>query len=192
MLSHKFRVGAWAKRKPTGKDHMTFLMNSTNAQRSFVHELASQQLGHPPSNMWGVPIPTEFHQPTDTATLNYIMHSAKHAPHEFGRLISSHKKASGWVSGLMEAVGDGVKTAAKYGAQVAKWAGEHSEQIMTGTKIVKGLVQTGTSIAQMTGAMSGESKANLDAIAAALDKHAQATWNPEPKKKGGYFGRILI
>ena len=72
-----------------------------------------------------------------------------------------------------------------------KWAGEHSEQIMTGTKIVKGLVQTGTSIAQMTGAMSGESKANLDAIAAALDKHAQATWNPEPKK-GGYFGRILI
>ena len=191
MQSHKFRVGAWAKRKPTAKDHMAFLMNSTNAQRSFVHELASQQLGHPPSNMWGVPIPTEFHVPTDPATLTYIMHSAKHAPHEFGRLISSHKKASGWAQGLMEAIGDGAKAAARYGGKVAAWAGEHSDQIMTGTKVIKGLVQTGTSIAQLSGALSGKSRTSLDAIAAALDKHAQEIFKPEPKK-GGHFGRVLI
>ena len=189
-MTHNFRVNTWRKKKQTGRDHANFLMNSTNAQRSFIHEMCSQSLGNSPSMMWGHQVPSELIPPADKETLQFTMNAAKHAPHEFGRLISSHKKASGWVSGLMTAVGDGVKTAAKYGAQVAKWAGEHSEQIMTGTKIVKGLVQTGTSIAQMTGAMSGESKANLDAIAAALDKHAQATWNPP--KKGGYFGRILI
>ena len=190
-MSHKFRTHTWAKRKPTGKDHMNFLMNSTNAQRSFIHEVTSQMLGHPPSNLWGVPVPEEFKVHADPNTLNFIRHASKHAPHEFGRLISSHKKASGWISSITDAVTDGAKAAVKYGGKAAAWGIEHGDQIKTGVSVLKNVVQTGTQIAQIAGLMSGDTKSNLDSIAAALEQHTQADVykKKEPTKKGG---RILI
>ena len=103
-MSHNIRTGAWRKAKITPKSHFNFLMNSTNAQRSFIHELCAQQLGRSPSNLWGVPVPKELVPHTDRHTLKHVMHAAKHAPHEFGRLISEHKKASGFISALGELV----------------------------------------------------------------------------------------
>ena len=106
-MSHNFRTGAWRKATITPKDHFNFLMNSTNAQRSFIHELCAQQLGRAPSNLWGVPVPKELVPHADRHTLKHVMHAAKHAPHEFGRLISEHKKASGFISALGEAIAGG-------------------------------------------------------------------------------------
>ena len=192
MQSHKFRVNTWAKRKQTPKDHFHFLMNSTNAQRSFIHELASQQLGNPPSNLWGVPIPTELHAPADTETLHFVMNASKHAPHEFGRLISSHKKASGMISDIVDAVSGGAKTVAKYGMKVGKFAIEHGDTIKKGASILKDLVQTGSTIAHMTGGISDKNKATLDSIAEAMNKHVQGDHYKTTPKKGGYIGRVLI
>ena len=194
MLSHKFRVNAWAKRKQTPKDHFHFLMNSTNAQRSFIHEVTSQMLGHKPSNLWGVPVPHEFRVHADKDTLHFIRHASKQAPHEFGRLISSHKKASGWITGFGDAITSGAKAAAKYGKTAALWAIKNSDNIKTGVGIVKGLVQTGTSIAQIAGVMGQDRKDQLDAIAAAINKHVQEDYGTkkEKPKKGGSFGKVLI
>ena len=194
MLSHKFRVNAWAKRKQTPKDHFHFLMNSTNAQRSFIHEVTSQMLGHKPSNLWGVPVPHEFRVHADKDTLHFIRHASKQAPHEFGRLISSHKKASGWTSAFGDAITSGAKAAAKYGKTAALWAIKNSDNIKTGVGIVKGLVQTGTSIAQIAGVMGQDRKDQLDAIADAVNKHIQENLGTkkEKPKKGGSFGKVLI
>ena len=194
MLSHKFRVNAWAKRKQTPKDHFHFLMNSTNAQRSFIHEVTSQMLGHKPSNLWGVPVPHEFRVHADKDTLHFIRHASKQAPHEFGRLISSHKKASGWITGFGDAITSGAKAAAKYGKTAALWAIKNSDNIKTGVGIVKGLVQTGTSIAQIAGLMGSDTKDQLDAIADAVNKNIQENLGTkkEKPKKGGSFGKVLI
>ena len=141
MQSHKFRTHIWAKRRQTGKDHAHFLMNSTTAQRSFIHELASQQLGHPPSRLWGVPIPEDFHQPADKQTLQFVRNAAKHSSHEFGRLISSHKAGSGFISGLSEMMGDAAKASSSYLGKVGKFFGEHGEAIKNGVSIGKDLFE---------------------------------------------------
>ena len=192
MQSHKFRTHIWAKRRQTGKDHAHFLMNSTTAQRSFIHELASQQLGHPPSRLWGVPIPEEFHQPADKQTLSFVRNAAKHSSHEFGRLISSHKAGSGFISGLSDMIGDAAKASGSYLGKVGKFFGEHGEAIKNGVAIGKDLFSTGTQIAQLAGWMHQDTKSNLDAMANAIDKHVQGDHYKTKKKTGGAFGRVLI
>ena len=192
MQSHKFRTHIWAKRRQTGKDHAHFLMNSTTAQRSFIHELASQQLGHPPSRLWGVPIPEDFHQPADKQTLHFVRNAAKHSSHEFGRLISSHKTGSGFISGLSEVIGDAAKASGSYLGKVGKFFGEHGEAIKNGVSIGKDLFSTGTQIAQLAGWMHQDTKSNLDAMANAIDKHVQGDHYKPKKKTGGAFGRVLI
>ena len=192
MQSHKFRTHVWAKRRQTGKDHANFLMNSTTAQRSFIHELASQQLGHSPSRLWGVPIPTEFHQPADKQTLTFVRNAAKQSSHEFGRLISSHKTGSGFISGLSDMIGDAAKASGSYLGKVGKFFGEHGTAIKNGISIGKDLFSTGTQIAQLAGWMHQDTKSNLDAMAAAIDKHAQGDHYKTKKKTGGGFSRILI
>ena len=191
-MSHNFRTHTWKKQKQTGADHFKFLMNSTNAQRSFVHELASQQLGHPPSMLWGVPIPQELHQPADKETLHFVMHAAKHSPHEFGRLISSHKKASGFIGALGDLIGDAAKTSAKYVGKVGRFIGKNGEAIKTGASIVKDLVQTGSTIAQITGLIPPDTKSSIDGIAAAVNQHVQGDHYKAKPKRGGYFGKIMI
>ena len=192
MQSHKFRTHIWAKRRQTGKDHAHFLMNSTTAQRSFIHELASQQLGPPPSRLWGVPIPEDFHQPADKQTLQFVRNAAKHSSHEFGRLISSHKAGSGFISGLSEMMGDAAKASSSYLGKVGKFFGEHGEAIKNGVSIGKDLFSTGTQIAQLAGWMHQDTKSNLDAMANAIDKHVQGDHYKPKKKTGGAFGRVLI
>lgn len=195
MKSHNFRTHTWKKKNQTGLDHMNFLMNSTNAQRSFIHELASQQLGHPPSNMWGVPIPEELHQPADKRTLQFVIHAAKHPPHEFGRLISSHKKASGWAADLGEAISGFAKGTGKYLGKVASYGLAHADEIKTGVGIAKNLVQTGTQIATAAGWLHPDKKTTIDSVAAALDKLVQGEKKkeaPKAPKTGGYFGKIMI
>ena len=192
MQSHKFRTHIWAKRRQTGKDHAHFLMNSTTAQRSFIHELASQQLGHPPSRLWGVPIPEDFHQPADKQTLSFVRNAAKHSSHEFGRLISSHKAGSGFISGLSDMIGDAAKASGSYLGKVGKFFGEHGEAIKNGVAIGKDLFSTGTQIAQLAGWMHPDTKSNLDAMASAIDKHVQGDHYKPKKKTGGAFGRVLI
>ena len=190
MSTHNFRVGTWKKKRQTPQDHFKFLMNSTNVQRSFVHELCAQKLGHPPSNMWGVPIPQELHPQADPETVNYVMHASKHAPHEFGRLISSHKKASGFISTLGDLIGDMGKAASSYGGKVAKFIGKHGKSIQRGVSIGKDLIQTGSTIAQLTGLIHPETKSTIDSISAAVHKHVTGDhYGKKPDKKGG---RILI
>ena len=197
-MSHNFRTLTWKKKNQTGVDHFKFLMNSTNAQRSFVHELASQQLGHAPSNLWGVAIPEEFHQPVARHTLKFVQSAAKQAPHEFGRLISSHKTASGFISALGDMIGDGAKASASYLGKVGRFIGAHGTQIKTGVTIAKDLVSTGTTIAQAAGWLHPESKSTIDSIAAVVDKHAQGDHYKSKSKRsagrktGGYLGRVLI
>ena len=194
-MSHNFRTGAW--RKPqTPKSHFNFLMNSTNAQRSFIHELCAQQLGHRPSRLWGVPVPSELVPQTDSHTLKHVMHAAKHAPHEFGRLISEHKKASGFISALGELIAGGAKTAARYGKSVGQFIGKNAAAIQRGVSITKDLVTTGTTVGQLAGILSHDKKSKIDQIADALYKHAQVlAGKGEPKKvrfKGSGFSGIII
>jgi len=189
MKSHGFRVGSWKKRVQTTNDHFHFLMNSTNSQRSFIHEMCSQKLGNPPSNLWGVPIPRELHADSDPATLHFVMHASKQAPHEFGRLISSHKKASGFISSLGTIIGDSAKAAGGYAKSVAGFVGRNGEAIRTGIGIVKDLVQTGSTIAQITGLIQPKTKSQIDSIADAIHKHSQAT---KPKPVGAKKGGLII
>jgi hypothetical protein len=172
-------------------------MNSTNAQRSFVHELSSQMMGHTPSNLWGVQIPHTLHPASDHGTLQYVQSAAKHPAHEFGRLISSHKKASGWISTLGDLIGDGAKVVGGYGKKVAGFISKNGKAIQRGVSITKDLVQTGSTIAQLTGLINPNTKSTIDKIAAAVAKHAQGAHYKTPtpakgKKTGGYFERVLI
>ena len=197
-MSHNFRTGVWAK-KQSPKDHFHFLMNSTNPQRSFIHELTSQMMGIPPSNLWGAPIPPVFHPPADQATLQYVQHASTQSAHEFGRIISSHKKASGWISNLGELISDGAKAAKGYGKSVASWIGKNGAAIKTGVAITKDLVSTGSTIAQISGLINPNTKSTIDKIAAAIAAHASGDHYGKPtkptkpgEKKGGNFERILI
>jgi len=193
LPSHNFRTGTWKKKRQSAKDHYSFLMNSTNAQRSIIHEAVSQQLGHAPSNLWGVPIPKELHVPADPDTLHFVMAAAKHPSHEFGRILSSHKKASGWASAFGELVGDGAKAVGRYGKNVAGFVARNGESIRTGIGIMKDLVQTGAAVGQISGLITHKTRSKIDDISAAIHKHSQATKSkPKGTKAGGNFGRILI
>ena len=181
-MSHNIRTGAWKRAKITPKAHFHFLMNSTNAQRSFIHEVCAQELGRHPSNLWGVPVPKELIPRTDRHTLKHVMHAAKHSAHEFGRIISEHKKASGWISALGEAVAGGAKTVGKYAKSVGSFVAKNGAAIKTGIGITKDLVTTGTTVGQLAGLLSHDKKSKIDQIADALYAHAQAL-NPKKKVK---------
>ena len=174
------RTGAWRKPNITPNAHFKFLMNSTNAQRSFIHEVCAQKLGRHPSNLWGVPIPTELIPHTDKHTLKHVMHASKHSAHEFGRLISEHKKASGFISALGEAIAGGAKTVGRYAKSVGKFIGKNGAAIQRGVSITKDLV-TGTTVGQLAGILSHDKKTKIDQIADALYKHAQALGPPQKK-----------
>jgi hypothetical protein len=195
-MSHNFRTGVWAKRGQTPQDHFKFLMNSTGTQRSFIHELSSQMMGVPPSNLWGAPIPQVFHHPADSNTLMFVNRASKHPAHEFGRIISSHKKASGWISGLGALIGDGAKAAAGYGRSVASWIGKNGKAIQQGVAITKDLVSTGATIAHIGGLITPGQKMTIDQISAAIASHASGEHYTgkakTPMKTGGYFDKILI
>ena len=187
-MAHKFRTGAWAKRQITPKDHFHFLFHSSPVQRSLIHEIASQQLGHSPGPLWGVPVPQEWHIPTDQHTLTYVRQAATQPSHEFGRLIASHKKAAGWASAISDAMSSGAKTAGKYAVKVGKFVATHGEDIQKGTAIVKDLVQTGSSIASIAGLIDSGTQSQIDAIASRLAQHATGEHyfgKKVAKKKGG-------
>jgi hypothetical protein len=200
MLSHNFRLGTWKKRKQTGKDHFHFLMNSSNAQRSFIHEACSQALGHAPSRLWGhVEIPPELMPSSDPDTLQFTRNAAKHSAHEFGRVISTHKKAGSLISSIGEMIGDAGKASAGYLGKVGRFVLKNGDAIKTGISIGKDVIQTGTSIAQLAGWMSQDNKDTLDSIAAVVDRHAQGDTYKSKKDKaakgaktGGAFRRILV
>lgn len=200
-MTHNFRTGAWRKATQTPKEHFKFLMHSTGPQRSFIHELCSQKLGNPPSNLWGVEIPPELHPYAERSTLNYVLHASKHAPHEFGRLISSHKKASGFIGALGQLIGKGAATAAKYGKAVAGFIGKNGAAIQRGVSITKDLVTTGTTIGQISGLMHHETKSKIDKIADAINRQVHALGPQKPKsilkkrvrfKGGSRFSPIVI
>ena len=105
-------------------------MISTNAQRSFIHEVCAQELVNHPSNLWGVPVPQELIPKTDSHTLKHVMQAAKHTAPEFGRLISEHKKASGFISALGEAIAGGAKTVGRYAKNVGKFIGKNGRVLL--------------------------------------------------------------
>ena len=110
------------------------------------------------------------------------MHASKHSAHEFGRLISSHKKASGWISALGEAIAGGAKPVGKYAKSVGSFIGKNGAAIQKGVSITKDLVTTGTTVGQLAGLLSHDKKSKIDQIADALYAHAQAL-NPKKKVK---------
>ena len=185
-MSHNFRVGLWKKANPTPRDHMNFLMNNTNAQRSFAHEVCNQMLGAPPSNMWGVAVPQELRPHADTHTLAFVRAAAKQPSHEFGRLLSENKKGSGWISALGEAISAGAKTVGRYGKSVAQFIGKNGTAIGKGISITKDLVTTGTTIGQVVGLLHPDTKSKIDQIADAIHKLSR---KEKGIKKGG---RILV
>ena len=178
---HKFRTGPWAKKVQTPADHFKFLLHATSPQLAFVHELSSQQLGHAPSRLWGVPIPHELHPQADQDTLHFVRSASRQPAHEFGRLIASHKKASGFISTLGELVGDGARTVGKYGKNVARFVSKNGEAIQRGVAITKDLVSTGATIAKISGMIHPDTASSIDAIAEAVNKHVQG----KHYKKGG-------
>ena len=197
-MSHNFRTGAWGKPNITPKAHFHFLMNSSNAQRSFIHEVCRQELGHHPSRMWGVPVPKELIPRTDRHTLKHVMHASKHSAHEFGRLISEHKKASGWISALGEAIAGGAKTVGKYAKSVGSFIGKNGAAIQKGISITKDIVTTGTTVGQLAGLLSHDKKSKIDQIADALYKHAQGlapkkvSFKKGTKPGSGWNRRLMV
>ena len=125
-------------------------------------------------------MPRQLIPETDRHTLKHVMHAAKHSAHEFGRLISEHKKASGWITSLGEAIAGGAKTVGKYAKSVGSFIGKNGAAIQKGVSITKDLVTTGTTVGQLAGLLSHDKKTKIDQIADALYAHAQAL---NPKKK---------
>lgn len=193
-MTHNFRVGTWAKKNQTPKDHAGFLMKSTNAQRAIIHEMCHQALGGEPSAFWGhQPIPQKLLVPADTDTLQYTLHASKHAAHHFGRLISSHKKASGWISGVGEAIGDALSASKGYAKTAMNFLVKNQAAIKSGASITKDLFQTGTTIANLAGWIPQDKKNTLDAISNAINKHVQGEKKEKEKpKKGSGFRRIIV
>ena len=184
-MTHSFRTGPWAK-KQTPKTHFRFLLHSTHPQRAFVHEVAHQMLGAPPSALWGVPIPGALKPKADVETLQFVKQAAKHPAHEFGRLISTHKKASGFISSLGDLVSSAGKTVAEYGGKVSRYVIKNGEAIQRGVAIGKDLVQTGATVAAVSGLIHPDTASQIDQIAAAINKHAQGDhYKRKEKKKGG-------
>lgn len=183
-MTHSFRVGSWRKINQTAKDHANFLMNSTNAQRSVIHEACSQMLGHEPSSFWGHPVPGELLPHAEQSTLHFVRQASKHSAHEFGRLISSHKKGSGWISEFGSLIGGAAKTAGKYAKIGGKYLIAHGDEIKTGVGVIKNIVGTTSGIAHLAGYLSKENKDTLDEIASLVNAHAQSDVY-KPSKKGG-------
>ena len=82
------------------------------------------------------------------------------------------------------------KTSAKYVGKVGRFIATNGEAIKTGAAIVKDLVSTGSTIAQISGLIHPDTKSSIDSIADAVSKHLQL-YGAKPKK-GGYFGKIMI
>ena len=164
MQSHNFRVGTWKKQNQTVKDHYHFLMNSTNSQRSFIHELMHQQLTGRSSNLWGAMIPKEFHANASSQTLNYVKYAAQKPAHEFGRLISEHKEGSGIISALGELIGTGAKTVGKYMNTVGGWVAANGNNIRHGVQMANELINAGTTVGSLTGLMSDETANKINSI----------------------------
>ena len=76
-----------------------------------------------------------------------------------------------------------------YAKSVAGFVGRNGEAIRTGIGIVKDLVQTGSTIAQITGLIQPKTKSQIDSIADAIHKHSQAT---KPKPVGAKKGGLII
>jgi hypothetical protein len=146
-----------------------------------------------------VEIPPELMPSSDPDTLQFTRNAAKHSAHEFGRVISTHKKAGSLISSIGEMIGDAGKASAGYLGKVGRFVLKNGDAIKTGISIGKDVIQTGTSIAQLAGWMSQDNKDTLDSIAAVVDRHAQGDTYKSKKDKaakgaktGGAFRRILV
>tara|TARA_B110000196_G_C20667679_1_gene440391 strand:+ start:64 stop:498 length:435 start_codon:yes stop_codon:yes gene_type:complete len=144
-----------------------------------------------------VEIPPELMPSSDPDTLQFTRNAAKHSAHEFGRVISTHKKASGLISSLGEMIGDSAKASVGYLGKVGRFVMKNGEAIKTGISIGKDVIQTGTSIAQLAGWMGQDKADTLNAIAATVNAHAQSDTYKSKKDKvgtktGGAFRRILV
>ena len=170
MQSHNFRVGTWRKKNQTVNDHYHFLMNSTNAQRSFIHELMHQQLTGSATNLWGAMIPKNFHAQASRQTLNYIKYAAKKPAHEFGRLISAHKEGSGIISTIGELIGNGAKTVGSYMNSVGGWVAANGNNIRHGVQMANELIRAGTTVGNLTGMVSDETANKIDSISSYVNK----------------------
>ena len=169
MQSHNIRVGTWKKRNQTVKDHYHFLMNSTNAQRSFVHELMHQQLTGQASNLWGAMIPKELHVNASPQSMQFVKYAAQKPAHEFGRLISQHKEGSGIISTIGELIGKGASTVGKYMNTVGGWVAANGNNIRHGVKMANELINVGTSVGTLTGMMSDETANKINSISSLVN-----------------------
>ena len=164
MQSHNIRVGTWKKRNQTVKDHYHFLMNSTNAQRSYIHELMHQQLTGQASNLWGAMIPKELHVAGSPQGMQFVKYAAQKPAHEFGRLISQHKEGSGIISTIGGLIGKGASTVGKYMNSVGGWVAANGNNIRHGVKMANELINVGTSVGSLTGMMSDETANKINSI----------------------------
>ena len=166
-------------------------MNSTNAQRSFIHELMHQKLTGQATNLWGVMIPPELHREASQQTLNYVKYASQKPAHEFGRLISAHKEGSGLISSIGELIGNGAKTVGTYMNSVGGWVAANGNNIRHGVQMANELIRAGTTVGNLTGMVSDETANKIDSISSYVNKRL----NPGNVSSGLRLpraGRILI
>ena len=191
MQSHNIRVGTWKKRNQTVNHHYHFLMNSTNAQRSYIHELMHQQLTGQASNLWGAMIPKELHVDASPQSMQFVKYAAQKPAHEFDRLISQHKAGSGIISTIGSLIGKGASTVGKYMNTVGGWVAANGNNIRHGVKMANELINVGTSVGSLTGMMSDETANKINSISNLVNSRLN------PRKVASGFrkhrgGQILI
>ena len=191
MQSHNIRVGTWKKRNQTVNDHYHFLMNSTNAQRSFIHELMHQQLTGQATNLWGAMIPKELHVDASPQSMQFVKYAAQKPAHEFGRLISQHKAGSGIISTIGGLIGKGASTVGKYMNSVGGWVAANGNNIRHGVQMANELINVGTSVGSLAGMVSDETANKINSISKLVNSRLNPG-NVSSSLRQPRGGRILI
>ena len=185
-MTHK--ITAW-KKNMTVKDHVAWITNPSPAHLNFLHEVASQHLGYPPSGHWGFQ-KVPFRIKAEPHVWDYLRTSASQPAHVFARRMLQHsdtsKKAAGVGSSIAEMAGDAASAIGRYGrsalntaTNVLQTVARHSDEIHDVIGVGTALAGLGSTIGTIAGAITPETN---DAVQSHVQ--AQAKRKKKPKKGG--------
>ena len=170
---HNFQTGIFKNKK--NPDFLDFCRNPSDAHLNFLHELASQHLGHSPSHFWGYQVMPWRFQGVPNEVLHYVRDATRQPKHEFQRRMLDNtdlaKRASGWIRTVGRTISDAAETAGSVALKASNFLRKHQSVIDNASHIAN----TGASIAVLSGLITPKTADKIQRITKIVSK---------PKKKG--------
>ena len=165
---HNFQTGIFKTKKRKPGDLLKFFKNPTEPQLNFIHEMAMQHLGHPPSHFWGRQVVPWKFQGISPDVYEYVADATRQPKHEFQRrmLDDNHlaKKGAGWVSNVGEVISDVASTGARYINRATAFIARNQTTIDNAANLIK----LGTSVATLGGLIAPSTAARIHGAANSL------------------------